>query len=256
MGDTNDKKVAQNLADLLSDGEFLLDDQKVTLDEIKRWRDTRQNMEKDYTKKTQELAEMRKELQEQMDSITPWLQVQQYFQEHPDKAAELQKLMQEDVTVTTPTGKTEPEIQKLAKEIENLKQQITSTHQEQLFEKQVQEEQKFVQEQLDSLATKYPNMDKELVLAKLMAIPNLDQMTEVEFTNTMDNLAKETHEKRIQYENQVIQDYIKKKKVVTKSEGSGGTLPGFKKEEPKVGDLESGKVRKQATEYLRNLLNP
>lgn len=246
--------------------ELEIDGQKVTIDEIRRWRDGVKNMEKDYTRKTQEIAETRRQLEQQMTSIAPYLQLQQYLAEHPEKAAKLAQIFEEETQ--TPTGIANPDVlgqtsfnqipnvgnqlQKLQQEIQSLRSMMVTKTEEDEFEKEVGFQQNFVQGKLDNLSKSFglEKDDEDLVLAKLMALPNLENLTQEQFGDTIEFIAKQVAENSKKRKDLIIKDFIEQKKKGTSSKTEGpGKSPGFKPQ-PKKLDLLKGEVRQEALRQL------
>ena len=183
---------------------------------------------RDYTQKTQELSEKEKKMQEQVQSQAEELALQ-YIEE-------LQK--QPPKTETDETlDPQEKRIRQLEEKIVNLEkgsEERTVTHYELQFETE-----------LKDLKSKYPNLDERVVLAMMMANPNLD-MTEV---------AKENHETNIKQRDEIIKKYLEDKKKQPKTEGGApSNIPSTPEKPLTAKDLSSGIVRKIATEHIRQEL--
>ena len=69
-GTTIDVATLKDLSEILSDGQFALDGEAITVDTLRQSRDRGKNLEKDYTKKTQDLANQRRDLEKQVSDIT------------------------------------------------------------------------------------------------------------------------------------------------------------------------------------------
>lgn len=179
---------------------------------------------KDYTQKTQELSEKEKKLQEQVQSQAEELALQ-YIDE-------LQK--QPSKTETDETlDPQEKRIRQLEEKIANLEkgsEERAVTQYELKFETELKE-----------LKGKYPDLDERVVLATMMANPNLD----------MEEVAKEDHETNTKKRDEWIKQYLEDKKKQPRTEGGGARTIPSTTEKPLTGkDLSTGKVRQVATESI------
>lgn len=95
------------------EAEISLGEEKVPISKVKEWRSGHM-MQSDYTKKTQELANQRKELE-------PYLQAHQWSQQNPDKWQQVQSIMQGGQS----NQYIDPEVQKVAFENQQLRGQMT-----------------------------------------------------------------------------------------------------------------------------------
>lgn len=255
MVDPIDLGDQKDLAELLKDGGFTLDGKEITLDRIKRDRTGVDEMEKDYTRKTQILSKKQKEVEEALEGIAPWQDIQEYFKENPEKAALLQKIVAgEDVTVpgaTKPEGN--EEVKKIAEKMTLLEKRLSDKDAREQFNKNIGEQQNFVQSEIENRKKEFPELRTKEILSELMSIPNIDDLAQEEFSDTINTLCKQSHEAREKEKEQIIDDYIKNKtKRTPKHEGPGA--PGAKGEQPLDGKaLESGEVRRRATQYLEEM---
>lgn len=91
-----------------------LGEEKVPISKVKEWKSGHM-MQSDYTKKTQELANQRKELE-------PYMQAHQWSQQNPDKWQQVQSIIQGGQS----NQYIDPEVQKVAFENQQLKSQLTN----------------------------------------------------------------------------------------------------------------------------------
>ena len=93
---------------------YEVDGEKVPVSKIKEWK-SGNLMQADYTKKTQELSEQRKQLE-------PYLQAHQWSQQNPDKWGQVQAIINEGQNQSY----VDPEVQKMNVQNQQLKAQLTN----------------------------------------------------------------------------------------------------------------------------------
>ena len=99
--------------------------------------------------------------------------------------------------------------------------------------------------QIKDLKGQYPDMNEQVVIATLMANPDLD----------MAKLAKDSHEGLSKQRDGWIKDYLDGKKQQPKTEGGGpSTLPIEPKKDLTGKDLSTGEVKRQAADAVRQEL--
>ncbi len=253
------KKLEELLGD--SESEFTLGEELVSLDEVKKRWDTRKNLEADYTRKTQELSSERSKLDEQRNQISPYLELHAFIQQHPEKAAEIAKILDEtDSGIIAPVVpaegvKPDQQVQVLQQRLEKLEKGITTQNEEEILEKQINDSQKFLTTEIERLEGEHPQMKRKVVLAELMSIPGLDQKTRVEQTQVLNDLAKRNSDERQSEKDSIIQDYLKEKKGQGGHKTTGGGGSGAPKgNQPEV-SLDDGSARQLAQKFIQDMSN-
>lgn len=183
---------------------------------------------KDYTQKTQELSEEKKKIQEQIQS----------------KAEELALQYIEELQTKSPEAKPDDTLDPQEKRILQLEEKLANLEKGSEERSIAQYELKFETE-LKELKGKYPSLDERVVLATMMANPDLD----------MEDVAKENHETKTKERDDIIKKYLEDKKKQPKTDGGGSRSIPSSQEKPLSGkDLSTGMVRKIATEHIRQEL--
>lgn len=256
MTDTN--VAVKKLDELLGAEEFEFEGQKVTLDEIKRWRDSRSNMEKDYTRKTQQVADLKRTLEQQIDLVSPYLQMHEFFETNPEKRDLLDKIIAgEQIDGKTPEKKPDDDIKRLSDEISKLSEKFSTQEQEVRFAQEVKTRENAYKQEMDALLSKYPKMDSDVVLAKTLVFSNKENVNDEDVIQAMGSFAKQSHEREIEKIDKEIKDYLAKKTSSHPTEGTGGTL-GSAHQTPKY-DKDSmlkGDTRREAEKFLREYNKP
>ena len=218
--------MAKDLKELLGEEKVLLDDQEVDLNEIIRWRDTRKNIESDYTKKTQELSATMAKLREDGEKLQPWFELQEYMQQHPDKAKLISEIVDGKVDVgetSKTTGAPDEKFAQIERKIEGLSESISKEQRKTQEEREIRETQQAVNDQLTLLKTKFPDINSREVLFELSLDPNLESMNMTQVNIRLEELANKVHLGRLEYEKSIIDRYLKDKTNLNKQNETQGT---------------------------------
>lgn len=245
-----DKPTPQGVSGPPSAGQPTNDTQKLTLDgvdysldEVRRLRDTRQNLEADYTKKTQELAESRKE-------VEPFLQWRDFFSQHPDlasKVAEMVDKTNNGQDISTPAGgdngglPPDPEVAKLHNRMNAMEQQRENERNQAAYETEVVQHEQQLLSDLARLKAKYPMAIPEVALAHVSANEKAD----------LEEVMKASHEQMSGLKDEWLKGYIQKKGAEVVIEGAGGTPTSPEPFKPEDLNLADGSVRRASAEYLK-----
>lgn len=217
-----------------------IDGKEYDIEEIKRWKDTRENLEREYNRKFQELAEKEKEVEELMT----W---REYFREHPDIALKVSQLIETGGIENDkePRSKTEDSSTKEHKEetakaedkvepYEDIKKKITEIEQyisEQkkkeivaYYEQLVEQEKQRIEQEIEELRKEFPLMRPEVVLAHLIADENAN----------LRELAEEDHKAMQRLLDERTEEYLKRKKEEKKTASpvSGGGVANVSTAKP------------------------
>lgn len=224
-------------------------EKEYTKEELEKELNKSKELESEYTKKYIELTNTQKELQ-------PLIELQQYLAENPDKAEQITKILQDDGKKEESFETDIPEVKKLKAEIDELKKIVQESKANIEYEKQVKQNEIFFKTEIAKLAQKYPDLDEDILIARLMAVPNLGQIPKNELITFMDKLAEDIDSRVKEKKNKYIQEYLSKKEKdsdETLGEKKGGETGG-KKEKIEGIKINDGSAKRTAIEYLNRLL--
>jgi len=174
----------------------------------------------DYTRKTQALAEERKQLEEERMKINELI-------------ADLQRQSPSDDD--SDDDDSDKKLKKLFSRLDNLEEQIVQVNQSKIEEQKIEQETKLLNQEIKEMQDKYPLMDKQAVLAGIISNPEAD----------IEQLAKKSHnrinEMKANWEKE-YQEKLKKNKMA-KVEGGGGKTGTGKP--PKL-SLKDGSAKREA----------
>ena len=244
-----------DLAQLLetNGGKAVFDGEELTVEKLRQIRDRSKNTEADYTKKTQALAEERRKLQERASELEPWVKTAEYFNQNPDKAEMLEKLMKgEKIEQSKNEVKSDP---RLLEKLTALEKRLQQKEQQEQFNAEVQNTQRYIASKLQELKKEFPEFKDKEVLVEL-STKDLSNVGNEDFENIIKDVVKSNHDSRVQERETLLKEYIDKKKGLnTRSEG-GSSSPSTLKDKPMSGkSLLNGDVRRKATEYMQSLDN-
>lgn len=202
-------------------------------------------LEQEYQKKLQELSAKEAELQ-------PLLDLQRFLQQNPDKMRKIvNALQEEEASSGEDIFSEEDEIKKLKKEIADLKDQIILQQEDKIIERETQMIRGWIQDYQRMYGSDF---DIDKYFSRMMAFQDgyLDRLSDLEFKNLSDKVAKMVVDTVKRERENWIKSYIEKKAELG-TKASSETKPsvsGRTKEEVKV-SLDDGSAKRMAYELLK-----
>ena len=186
----------------IGDEEFTPEEIKQKLDDLKN----NENWKAVNTQKAQDIANLAREL-------VPYKQMDAFMRANPEKAAQIRKIVEGQEDINFDDLESGEAVKKL---YGALKSELTTIKREMRRlqdEKEISHHQSVLERDLDKLEGKYPKMNRRDVIDEIARGSQ----------DSLDMIAKRSHDSTLKHEDSIIQDYLKKKKKTgTPVAGKGG----------------------------------
>jgi len=211
-------------------------DKEYTADEVKQMAEDMEN-DRDWkasnTQRAQETADLRRQLE-------PYIELDRVLRANPDKAAKIKAILNpkqaEEISKLDPEDVPARMLEIVDEKIGKIEKKISNIEEKGEVEKAASD----LSKELDAMQDKYPKMDREKV------INVLSRGTD----DSVEKVCRQNHQTQDKHDEEVIKNYLDKKKGKPAVMGRGGAIPNIGKVDQSKLRFDDGSAQKAVKDAL------